>query len=228
MLVVEDDRTTADTLQLYLEHAGFEVERAADGEQGLRRALAGDVALLVLDLMLPNLDGLTICRELRQGPRASWLPILMLTARAGEDDRIQGLDLGADDYLTKPFSPREVVARVRAILRRSRPDEADGLLVRGALRIDSRRHRVSWDGLPIELTRTELSLLEALARRPDLVLSRPQLIELALGYDFDGDDRTVDAHVKNLRRKLETVTPRLVHTVFGVGYRFALPTEAGD
>lgn len=230
VLMIEDDRTTSDTLRLYLEHAGYAVEQAFHGEVGLERAVSGRgperVDLVVLDLMLPGLDGLSICRALRpEGqPSDRWLPILMLTARSDEADRVRGLDLGADDYLVKPFSPRELVARVRALLRRTRTAQSAELSV-GDLSIEPSRRRVSWRGEALTLTPTEFDLLALLAARPERVFGRAQLIEQVLGHDFEGTERAVDAHIKNLRRKIEAVGPRMVHTVFGVGYRFSLPSS---
>ena len=227
ILVIEDDRTTSDTLRLYLENAGYEVTQAYDGETGLERASGRSVDLVVLDLMLPKLDGLSICRALRNdstlGGAGSRLPILMLTARSDEVDRVRGLDLGADDYLVKPFSPRELVARVRAILRRSDAQVETQALGVGDLVIEPATRRASWCGEELPLTPTEFDLLATMAARPERVFRREQLIELVFGHDFEGTERAVDAHVKNLRRKIEATAPRLVHTVFGVGYRFALP-----
>lgn len=226
ILVVEDDAKTAATVRLYLEDAGYAVALAADGEAGLRAALAGGIDLVVLDVMLPRLDGTDLCRRLR---RESEVPVIMLTARASEEQRVRGLDLGADDYLCKPFSPRELVARVRALLRRTAPPgDNEAALVRGELLIDPRSRRVLKAGSEIALTPTEFDLLCVLARRPGQVFSRDQLIDAALGREFAGMNRTVDAHIMNLRKKIERDRrrPRYVQTVFGTGYRFAaLSTE---
>jgi DNA-binding response OmpR family regulator len=221
ILVIEDDEPTAETVRLYLEHEGFAVELAADGRAGLERARAGGHLLVVLDLMLPGLPGIEVCRALR---RVSNVPIVMLTARTTEDDRIQGLELGADDYVSKPFSPRELVARVRAVLRRSEHPELGGRerLRFAGLDIDLARCRVEVGGAEVALTPAEFKLLTALARAPGRVFSRETLAERAFGGDFAGLARTVDAHIMNLRRKIEPDrrSPIYVETVFGQGYRF--------
>jgi DNA-binding response OmpR family regulator len=223
ILVVEDEAKTAAAVRLYLEDAGYAVDVASDGVDGLAAARGGNFDLLVLDVMLPRLDGTDLCSMLRVD---SDLPIIMLTARTTEEQRIRGLDLGADDYIAKPFSPRELVARVRAVLRRSKAAAvaaAPQPLVRGELLIDVEGRRVCKDGHEVPLTATEFDLLHALARRPGKVCSREELVDRALGPDFVGMDRTVDAHIKNLRKKIEVDRrrPRYVQTVFGAGYRFA-------
>jgi len=222
ILIIEDDATTAETLRLYLEREGFTVSHAADGETGLERAEEEEPVLVILDLMLPRLSGTQVCRALR---RRSNVPILMLTARTTEDDRIEGLEVGADDYVPKPFSPREVVARVKAILRRTEFPELGGrerLYFQG-MEIDLARREVVVDGIVAPLTPTEFRLLVTLARTPGRVYSRQDLAERAIGEEFDGLDRTVDAHIMNLRRKIEPdrSRPTFVVTVFGEGYRFA-------
>ena len=228
ILVVEDDTKTAATVRLYLEDAGYSVDIAGDGESGLQAARSGSFALVVLDVMLPRLDGTDLCRKLRVD---SDVPIIMLTARTTEDQRIRGLDLGADDYVGKPFSPRELVARVRAVLRRAAQanDEAPATLQRGELLIDADGRRVLKNGVEVVLTRSEFDLLFLLARRPGRVFSRDELIDGALGRDFVGADRTIDAHIMNLRKKIERDRrqPRYVQTVFGAGYRFA-PAAGGE
>jgi len=220
VLVVEDEAKTASTVRLYLERAGYDVTVAGDGRQGLEEALTGAYRLVVLDLMLPGLDGLAVCRRLRQ---ESDVRLVMLTARTTEDDRVGGLDLGADDYVTKPFSPRELVARVRAVLRRTDPGEWIGLrtLAHGGLVLDLERRLATVDGRPVELTTTELALLRVLLQSPGRVFRREELVVRVLGPDFEGSERTVDAHVANLRRKVEPdrERPRYVVTVFGTGYR---------
>jgi DNA-binding response OmpR family regulator len=224
ILVVEDDVKTAATVRLYLEDAGYAVSIAADGEAGLRQARSGDFDLVVLDIMLPRLDGTDVCRKLRA---ESDVPVIMLTARTTEEQRIRGLDLGADDYVAKPFSPRELVARVRAVLRRVSDDaDATEAMVRGELVIDVQGRRVRKNGEEIALTPSEFELLQVLARRPGRVFSREQLIDAALGRDFFGMDRTIDAHIMNLRKKIEADRrkPRYVQTVFGAGYRFMSTT----
>ena len=222
ILVVEDDAKTAATVRLYLEDAGYAVTVVADGKSGLQAARSGDFDLVVLDIMLPRLDGTDVCRKLRVD---SDVPVIMLTAKTTEDQRIRGLDLGADDYVAKPFSPRELVARVRAVLRRGVPDDdaPAAPLVRGELVIDAQGRRVLKNGEEITLTPTEFDLLQMLARRPGRVFSRDEIIDKALGRDFLGMDRTVDAHIMNLRKKIEhdRRRPRYVQTVFGAGYRFA-------
>ncbi|MHB8492089.1 MAG: response regulator transcription factor, partial [Solirubrobacteraceae bacterium] len=208
----------------YLEREGFIVYDAHDGREGLDLALTKAPQLVVLDLMLPDISGEEICRELRE---RSDVAILMLTAKSSEDQRVQGLRLGADDYLVKPFSPRELTARVKAILRRTAGAELPLVeLLRfdsGRLEIDDARHEVRVAGEPVDLTPSEYKLLCALAQYPGRVYSRFELINRVQGYDFDGYERTIDAHVKNLRRKIEVDPhdPRYVETVHGVGYRLA-------
>jgi len=217
ILVVDDERKIVESCRLYLEHAGFKVIPAYDGEQALAAARASRPDLIVLDLMLPGVDGLEVCRRLRA---ESAVPILMLTARSTESDKLAGLGLGADDYLTKPFSPRELVARVRAILRRAPP--ASVPLRFGALEIDLERHEVRRAGATVALTPREFALLEAMARSPGRAFTRARLLELAFGEDSEALERTVDVHVMNLRRKIEADPASPVHvvTVPGVGYRF--------
>ncbi|MGD2114828.1 MAG: response regulator transcription factor [Acidobacteriota bacterium] len=222
ILLVEDDPKVARTVRLYLEAAGYEAVWVEDGREAVELVETGPFDLVVLDLMLPGLDGHAVCRRLREGSR---IPIIMLTARTTEDDRIRGLDLGADDYVAKPFSPRELLARIRAVLRRAETAPA-GEVVRAAdLVIDPGARTVERGGRPVALTATELEILATLARHPGRTFTRSELIERieqALGKVFEGSDRTVDAHVKNLRRALEPDprNPRYVQTVFGVGYRF--------
>jgi DNA-binding response OmpR family regulator len=221
ILIVEDDAVVADTLKLYLEHAGHAVEIVRDGPGGLARARAPDVALVVLDWMLPGLNGQEVCHRLRQ---ESSVPILMLTARSSEDDRVRGFETGADDYVPKPFSPREVVARVQALLRRAgtaaSPASPPPPLRIGAIEIDLVRRSVRVADRPVDLTPTELRLLETLARHPGRAFSREELVARVFGPDYDGFDRTVDTHITNLRRKIEPgSTPRYIVTVHGIGYR---------
>ena len=207
ILIIDDERSVHDVARAYLEREGYDVVSAIGGRDGLAMAHALQPSLVVLDLMLPDLSGEQVCAELR---RDSDVAIVMLTAKSTEDDRCRGLDLGADDYLVKPFSPRELVARVRALLRRTgdRRPSADQVLAFG-------------DGRPVELTPSEFKLLLALARSPGRVFSRFELINRVQGHDYDGYERTIDAHVKNLRRKIEpdAARPRWVQTVHGVGYR---------
>lgn len=222
ILVVDDDPKTVGLLKLYLENDGHRVFCAYDGNEALRLAREERPDLIVLDLMLPGIDGLTVCRSLRG---ESDVPIIMLTAKTTEDDRLLGLDLGADDYVTKPFSPKELAARVRAVLRRT----ADESLQRGPpevtygdLRIDFQRHKVELAGKAANLTPTEFRLLGTLVREPGRVFSREELIQKAFGYDFEAFDRTIDVHILNLRRKIESdpSRPRYVKTIYGAGYKF--------
>ena len=224
ILVVDDDPKIVRLVRSYLEQAGFSVETAADGDSALHHIRAQHPDLVVLDLMLPGRDGLEVTRTVRSIPELAHTPILMLTARVDDIDRILGLEMGADDYVTKPFNPREVVARVKAILRRSRPAGDDGgadVLRLGDLTLDVQSHRVSKAGLPVELTPSEFDILRLLLDHPGQAFSRTQIIEQGLGYEYAGLERTVDSHIKNLRRKLEAnpKEPRLIETVFGVGYR---------
>jgi DNA-binding response OmpR family regulator len=220
ILVVDDDAKTVASVRLYLEHAGYDVDTAGDGRAALARARTEPAPdLVVLDRMLPHLDGLAVCRLLRG---ESGIPVILLTARTSEADRLEGLDLGADDYVSKPFSPRELVARVRAVLRRTRPEDLETLAV-GALTIDGGRREVAVGGRRVELTPREFAILIALARAPGRVFSREALRERAFGSGSEALDRTVDAHIVKLRRKLAgggATAPR-VETVFGVGYRLA-------
>ena len=221
ILIVEDYAKTANTLRLYLEHAGFEADVVGDGTSGLEAARRGPYDLMILDLMLPGLSGESVCRTLRA---ESLLPIVMLTARSTTSDRIEGLELGADDYITKPFSPREVVARVRTVLRRTRPAALETEpLTAGGVELDPDRCTVRVDGRRVPLTRIELDILAALIRARGRVLTREALIEQAFGHDYDALDRTIDAHVMKLRKKIEPDrrNPIYVLTVFGTGYRFA-------
>ncbi|HYK42370.1 MAG TPA: response regulator transcription factor [Thermoanaerobaculia bacterium] len=221
VLIVEDEPKTAAMLRLYLEHGGFEVLAAADGNEGLRLAREKSPDLLVLDLMLPGLDGLAICRALRS---ESDLPIVLLTARTTEQDRIAGLGIGADDYVSKPFSPRELMLRIRAVLRRTRraAERAPGLLRTANVVVDPGRREAIVRGRPVELPPAEFALLAALARSPGRAFTREELVERAFGSSYEGLDRTIDAHVMRLRRKIETPgSPPLLVTVFGVGYKLA-------
>jgi DNA-binding response OmpR family regulator len=222
ILIVEDDPHTVELVRLYLDRDGHRVLTAADGIEGLRQARESQPDLVVLDVMLPGIDGLEVCRQLRAH---STVPIVMLTARVEEEDRLTGLDLGADDYVTKPFSPRELAARVRAVLRRTARDRAtygQEELVYRQVRLNLQERSVCVGDIPVRLTPTEFRLLALMVREPGRVFTRDLIIERAFGYDFEGFDRTVDAHVSSLRRKLES-TPdraRYIHTVYGVGYKF--------
>jgi two-component system alkaline phosphatase synthesis response regulator PhoP len=220
ILVVDDEPKIVKQARDYLEKGGFRVISAADGKTALAMARHERPDLVVLDLNLPGIDGLDVCRALR---RESEVPIIMLTARVEETDRLIGLELGADDYVSKPFSPRELVARVRAVLRRVRGGVREpGLIRAGELEIDLHGHRVTRAGEPIHLTRSEFNLLATLAQHPGQTFSRAQLLDRLHGVAYEGFDRSIDAHIKNLRRKLERdpAEPRYVLTVYGVGYRF--------
>ncbi|MBN1659921.1 MAG: response regulator transcription factor [Anaerolineae bacterium] len=224
ILVVDDETRIVMLVRDYLERAGYRVVTAADGETALASVRAERPDLVVLDLMLPGVDGLDVCRRLR---RESGVPIIMLTARVEEADRIVGLELGADDYVTKPFSPRELVARVKATLRRAKGEVGPPTVLRaGDVEMDTATLLVAVAGEPVDLTPTEFQLLAALVRQPGHILTRDQLLEAVHGavggIVFDGYDRSIDSHVKNIRRKIEPDprTPRYIQTVYGVGYRF--------
>jgi two-component system, OmpR family, alkaline phosphatase synthesis response regulator PhoP len=221
ILVVEDEMRIAGNLRDYLEDAGFGVTVAGDGSSALASVRGERPDLVVLDLGLPGLDGLDVARELR---RSSTVPIVMLTARGEESDRIVGLELGADDYLVKPFSPRELVARVRAVLRRTAGTVVGAEVLRAAdVEVDLPKMRVRVTGRPVDLTPTEFQLLATLVREPGRVFTRGQLLDALHGVTVESYERAIDAHVKNLRRKIEPEVgrPRYVLTVHGVGYRFA-------
>jgi len=222
VLIVDDDPKLVELVKIYLNRDGYRVITASDGTEGLKQAREGHPDLIVLDVMLPGMDGFEICRTLR---KESEVPIIMLTARTMEEDRLAGLDIGADDYVTKPFSPKELVARIRAVLRRI-PEE----LQRGpaeikhgdlALNFLTREAFIGKQAVP--LTPIEFKLLGVLAKEPGRVFSRGQLIEKVLGFDFDGFDRTIDVHILNLRRKLEEdpAHPQYIKTVYGAGYKYA-------
>jgi DNA-binding response OmpR family regulator len=221
ILIVDDEPQLVRVVQSYLEKAGFQVSAAYRGDEGLREFHARRPDLVVLDLNLPGMDGLDVAREIR---RQGQTPILMLTARVEETDRLVGLELGADDYVSKPFSPREVVARVRAILRRAQGGAGPAEVIRiDDLEIDLVRHMARLKDQTLDLTPTEFSLLAALAGRPGRVFSRMQLLEAAQGSAFEGYERTIDVHIKNLRAKVEPdpKKPTRILTVFGIGYKFA-------
>jgi DNA-binding response OmpR family regulator len=237
VLVVEDDANTTDIVKAYLEKAGYNVLTAHDGDEGLAAARYYSPDLILLDLLLPGVSGADICRTLR---RESAIPIIMLTALSTEQDKLNGLDLGADDYLTKPFSPRELVARVRAVLRRApedKPPPDPNLLTFGDLSVDLEQCTIHRSGQEIRVTPTEFRILSVLVREPGRVFSRSQLVEQSMGYNYEGLERTVDVHVLKLRRKLEQGSdppgsnrpgsnrPDLkhqeyIHTVYGMGYKF--------
>ena len=219
VLIVEDEPKIVRLARDYLERAGYRVLSTGDGREALLMARQEQPDMVVLDLNLPGMDGLDVCRHLR---KESDVPIIMLTARTEETDRLIGLELGADDYIPKPFSPRELVARIRAVLRRvSGGLRQTGLIRLGDLEIDTNAYRVRRQGQSIELSRTEFSLLAALVQHPGQALTRAQLLQRLHGVVYDGYDRSIDAHVKNLRRKLEVdpANPQYILTVYGVGYR---------
>ena len=219
ILVVDDEPKIVRLAQDYLERGGFRVQSVGDGKSALTAARQMKPDLIVLDLNLPGLDGLDVCRTIR---RESDVPIIMLTARVEETDRLIGLELGADDYIVKPFSPRELVARVRVVLRRLQSGHRPaGVIHAGELEIDLNGHRVTAAGEPIRLTPLEFNLLAILAQHPGQTFTRAQLLD-RLGMAADNFDRSIDAHIKNLRRKIETDTsdPRYILTVFGIGYQF--------
>jgi DNA-binding response OmpR family regulator len=221
IVVVEDDPNIADLLDLYLRQAGFRVLQAGDGTRALELVEQASPRLVVLDVGLPGeLDGLDVCRRIRAGARSTALPVLIVTARDDEIDRVLGLELGADDYVTKPFSPREVVARVRAILRRADgagTEDGPPVLTVGAVVVDTGRREVRVDGRPVALATREFDLLQHLAEHAGLALTRRQLLDGAWGPGWFGDERTVDVHVRQLRKKLGDALP--LATVWGVGYR---------
>jgi DNA-binding response OmpR family regulator len=217
ILVVDDNLRTQEAIALYLRHAGYDVEIAATGPEALRLAAERTPDLIVLDLMLPGLSGLDVCRTLRERTE---VPIIMVTARTTEDDKLDGLRSGADDYVTKPFSPRELVARVATVLRRARPARRE--IQVGDITIDLTAREVRRAGSALAMTRAEFRLLEVLASSPGRAWTRADLAERAFGHEYEALDRTIDAHVMNLRRKLEPdrARPSPIETVFGVGYRF--------
>jgi DNA-binding response OmpR family regulator len=224
-LVVEDDPDIVELIEHYLKAEGFEVEGIADGRQALERLRAGGCDVAILDLQLPGLDGLSLCAELRRDERTQALPVIMLTARGDEADRVVGLEVGADDYVVKPFSPKELVARVRALMRRlERGAREEAPLVLGALEIDVSRHLVRWEGQPVHLTAKEFALLVALVEAKGRVLTRQALLERVWGYSYAEGTRTVDVHVRRLREKLSGLADRLV-TVKSLGYRVAREGE---
>ena len=220
ILVVDDEPEAIELLEFNLKQAGFSVVSAADGAEAIKKARAARPGLIVLDLMLPEVDGLEVCKMLRRDSNTAAIPIIMLTARAAEIDRVLGLELGADDYVTKPFSPRELVLRVKKILQRGHAPASSGQNLKfGQLLIDPPRHQVSWKGKGIELTPTEFKLLTILAQRRGRVQSRDQLLRDVWEYNSHIDTRTVDTHMRRLRHKLGPAA-KYLDTVHGVGYRF--------
>ncbi len=218
ILVVDDDKKTVELVKLYLNRDGHRVFTAYDGNEALRLARESHPDLIVLDLMLPGTGGLEVCRMLRE---KSDVPIIMLTARSTDEDKLNGLGCGADDYVTKPFSPRELAARVLTVLRRLPGERGPAEIKYGELSVNFLKHEATLAGKPLKLTDVEFKLLGVLIKEPGRVFNRTQLIENALGYDFQGFDRTIDVHILNLRRKLEPDPghPRYINTVYGAGYK---------
>ena len=228
ILVVDDDKEIVRLVRAYLEKAGYQVLTAYDGSTALHILRRERPALVVLDLMLPDQDGWDITRLVRSDPALASMPIIMLTARIDDTDKIIGLELGADDYVTKPFNPREVVARVRSVLRRAHSGAAvpqSRVLTIGDLSMDVNRHLVTLRQQEVELTATEFNLLKVLLENPGYAYTRSELIEQALGYEYEGSERTLDSHMRNLRRKIDPDTdrPSYIQTVYGVGYRLMEP-----
>ncbi len=220
ILIIEDEKKISDIVILYLEREGFETAVADSGEKALK-LLRKPFDLIILDLMLPDISGEDLCGVIRE---TSDVPIIMLTAKSGEEDRIKGLGIGADDYVVKPFSPRELVARVKAQLRRTKKMDRKAMSFNnGLLLMDMENHEVRKGGRSVVLTPTEFRILTALVDRPGRILTRLQLINMVQGYDFEGYDRTIDAHIKNLRHKIEDdpKDPVFIKTIYGLGYKFA-------
>lgn len=225
ILIVEDEKKISDISRAYLERDGFAVRTAATGAEAIK-LIKERFDLVILDLMLPDMPGEELCRMIRE---TSDVPVIILTAKSSEEDRIQGLGMGADDYVVKPFSPRELVARVKAHLRRTMKAQKTMSFNKGGLVIDIEKHQVKAAGSAVTLTPTEFRILLSLAERPENVLSRLQLVNMVQGYDFEGYERTMDAHVKNLRQKIERnpKSPEYIKTVYGVGYKFAGVRDEG-
>jgi len=225
ILVVDDEEPIQELLRFNLEKEGYIVRVAKDGQEALQQVENDQPDLLVLDLMLPGMDGLEVCRKLRSNPKFQQIPIIMLSAKGEEFDKVLGLELGADDYMTKPFSPRELLARIKARLRRPNSHEEDTeaqIIIRGELRVDVSGFRVHVRGEEAELTPKEFELLRVLVAHPGKVYSRDELLERIWGYEYDGDTRTVDVHVRHLRLKVERdpSNPEYIETLRGIGYRF--------
>ena len=220
VLLIDDEKDILEMVRYNLEKEGFDAILATSGQSGLDIATKHKPDLLILDLMMPGLDGVEVCKRLRANPSTNRIPIIMLTARAAETDRIVGLEIGADDYITKPFSPRELVARVKAVLRRTRPaEELPQLIRQGDIVIDLARHEVTCAGKPIVLTATEFRILQTLAGRPGRVFGRDEIIDSAIGDDNNVFDRTIDVHITSIRRKLGKQGD-VIETVRGFGYKF--------
>ncbi len=226
ILIVEDESKITRLLKDYLEKSSYQVVCLERGDQVIPYVKKSPPDLILLDIMLPGMDGMAVCREIR---KFSNLPIIMITARVEEIDRLIGLELGADDYICKPFSPREVVARAKAVLRRSQPSlEQDGkTLALGSIVLDEKHHQVTIDGNELRLTPCEFGLLKAMLTYPNRVFTREELINRVQGYDFEGYDRTIDSHIKNLRKKIKTLLPdhEIISAVYGVGYKLNFPSD---
>lgn len=228
VLIIEDDRSLADVLAYNLKQAGYEVLAAYDGQDGLLQAQMKSPDLVILDLMLPVIDGLDVCRRLRNDPSTREMLIVMLTAKAEESDELIGFSLGADDYVTKPFSVKVLIERIKALRRRrTSPVDGDEVTVAQGIMVDRRRHRASADGRPLQLTRSEFRLLDTLIRQPGRVFQRSELIDAALGEDTMVMERTIDVHIRALRAKLENCAD-VIETVRGVGYRFRDQDSGGE
>lgn len=219
ILIIEDDRDIVEMLEYNLQEEGYETVSALNGEQGIMLASKERPDLIILDIMLPVMDGFEVCRTLKNDDNVAHIPIIILSAKSQETDKVVGLELGADDYVTKPFSPRELIARTRAILRRGREEHIDNKIQRGQITIDRTRHKVTVGKKEISLTLTEFKLLEFMARRPGVVFSRARILDAVAGQDTIACDRTVDAHVKSLRQKLGSAKD-YIETIRGAGYRF--------
>ena len=228
VLIIEDERDMIDVLTYNLQREGFEVAVAHDGQEGLRKAQMQLPDMILLDLMLPKLDGLEVCRELKAGERTRTIPILMLTAKAEETDQVVGFTMGADDYVTKPFSIKVLIQRIRALQRRKEPNaDASDIVDHLGVRIDRVRHRVTVDDKELDLTPTEFRLLECLLRQPGRAFTRPQLMDVAIGEGAVVLERTIDVHVKTLRKKLGG-EQEFIETVRGIGYRFRETKGPGE
>jgi DNA-binding response OmpR family regulator len=232
VLIIEDDPDITDLVEIHLKDLGYELDRAADGLSGLKKARAHDYSLVILDLMLPQLDGLEVCKRIRAENK--YTPILMLTSKSEELDKVLGLELGADDYVTKPFSVRELMARIKAIMRRLEADKEKAVtastpkeLVYDELAIHLEKRKVTLSGQPVEVTAKEFDLLALFASNPGRAYSRKELLDLVWGYQFNGYDHTVNSHINRLRSKIEKdpANPKYLQTVWGIGYRFVEPEE---
>ena len=219
ILIVEDEKDIIEMIEYNLKKEGYETRSVLSGEEAISSAKKERPDLVILDLMLPGIDGFDVCRSLKNNDVTARIPIIMLTAKSQEADKVAGLELGSDDYMTKPFSPRELIARIKAVLRRQDPVIVQKVIKKGIIRIDSVRHQVLVGSEEVQLTHTEFKLLEFMAQRPGVVLSRDRLLDGVFGYDSEVYDRTVDAHIKSLRKKLRSARD-YIETIRGSGYRF--------